>query len=108
MTDRQELLRVGDDVEFHGTRYQLTALVGDVAMLAASGESPVAIKLSALFADKSLKLLNSLPLRRRITGPSPIFEALPQKVRQKASWLEGHVTEILDGVPCNAEATHAP
>ena len=108
MTERQRLLRVGDDVEFHGIRYQLTTLVGDIAMLAAGGESPVAIQLTTLFAEKSFKLLNSAPIRRRVTGPSPLFEALPQDVQARARWLEGHVTEVLDGVPCNAEPTHVP
>jgi len=108
MTDRHELLRIGDDVEFHGTRYQLAAFVGDIALLAVGGEAPVAIKVSTLFADKSFKALIIAPLRRRIAGPSPLFEALPREVQQKARWLEAHVTEVLDGVPCNAGPTHVP
>lgn len=108
MTDRHEVLRIGDDVEFHGIRYQLTAFVGDIALLAVGGEAPVAIKVSTLFADKSFKALNIAPLRRRIAGPSPLFEALPREVQQKARWLEAHVTEVLDGVPCNAGPTHVP
>lgn len=108
MTDKSEMLRIGDNVELHGIRYQLTALDGGIAMLAAAGEAPVAIKVSALVADKSFRALKIAPLRRRIAGPSPLFEALPLEVQQKARWLEGHITEVLDGAPCNADATHRP
>lgn len=100
------MLKLGDDVEFHGLTYRLTALDGDVAMLAVSGESPVAIKLGSLFADASFKILDSTPLRRRITGPSRLFESLPQEVQNRARWLEGHITEVLDGTPYNAEPGH--
>ncbi|WP_284755485.1 Mu transposase C-terminal domain-containing protein [Arthrobacter sp. efr-133-R2A-120] len=100
------MLKLGDDVEFRGLRYRFTALDGDVAMLAVSGKPPVSIKLGSLFADKSFKILDSAPQRRRITGPSMLFESLPQGVRSRARWLEGHVTELLDGVPCNADPNH--
>jgi hypothetical protein len=52
------LLRLADDVEFHGLTYRLTGLGGDVAMLAVGGKSPVAIKLGSLFADASFKILD--------------------------------------------------
>lgn len=107
MTGGRGLLRLGDDVEFHGLTYRLTGLDGDVAMLTVGGESPVAIKLSSLFADASFKIVDPSPLRRRITGPSMLFESLPQDVQNRARWLEGHITEVLDGVPCNAEPDHA-
>jgi hypothetical protein len=106
VTGGHGLLRLGDDVEFHGLTYRLTGLDGDVAMLTVGGESPVAIKLNSLFADASFKILDPSPVRRRITGPSMLFESLPQEVQNRARWLEGHITEILDGVPCNAEPDH--
>lgn len=106
MTGGRGTLKLGDDVEFHGLTYRLTALDGDVAMLAVSGESPVAIKLGSLLADKSFKILDPSPLRRRVTGPSVLFESLPQEVQKRARWLEGHITEVLDGIPCNAEPNH--
>ena len=106
MTGGRGLLRLGGDVEFHGLTYRLTGLDGDVAILAVGGESPVAIKLGSLFADASFKILDPSPLRRRITGPSMLFESLPQEVQNRARWLEGHITEVLDGVPCDAEPNH--
>lgn len=106
MTGGRGTLKLGDDVEFHGLTYRLTGLDGDVAMLAVGGESPVAIKLSSLFADASFKIMDPTPLRRRFTGPSMLFESLPQEVQNRARWLEGHITEVLDGVPCNAEPDH--
>ncbi|QCB97633.1 transposase [Arthrobacter sp. PAMC25564] len=103
MTTKPVLLKLGDDVEFHGITYRLTALDGDVAMLAVAGEAPVAMKVGSLLADETFRIVGTRPTRRRITGPSPLFDSLPPEVRQKARRLEGHITEVLDGVPCNAD-----
>jgi hypothetical protein len=40
MTVRSAVLSLGDDVELRGVIYRLTALDGDVAMLAVAGEAP--------------------------------------------------------------------
>ena len=32
-----------------------------------------------------------------------LFDSLPTDVQEKAWWMEGHMTEVLDGVPCNAD-----
>ncbi|WP_426989216.1 Mu transposase C-terminal domain-containing protein [Pseudarthrobacter sp. Y6] len=97
------VLALGDDVELRGVIYRLTALDGDVAMLAVAGEAPVAIKVGALLADETFRFVGTRPTRRRIAGPSPLFESLPADVQEKARWMEGHMTEVLDGVPCNAD-----
>jgi hypothetical protein len=47
MTGRPSVLTLGDDVELRGVIYRLTALDGDVAMLAVAGEAPVAIQAPA-------------------------------------------------------------
>jgi putative transposase len=101
-------LRIGDDIEFHGVNYQLSALEGDVAMLSAAGTAPVAIKIGALYSDKSFKIIDARPLHRRITGPSQLFDSLPAEVQQRARWLEGHITEALDGTPLTDESGHPP
>lgn len=103
MRTRAALLQLGDDVELHGITYRLTALDGDIAVLAAASEAPVAIKVGSLIADESFKVLRSRPSQRRITGPSMLFDSLPPEVQKRARWLESHITEILDGTPCDAE-----
>ncbi len=108
MTGVDGRLMLGDDVELHGLKYRLTSLDGDVAVLTASGQSPVAIKLGSLFADSTFIIMDSAPLRRRIAGPSTLFESLPPDVQKRARWLEGHITELLDGIPCDAGPDYVP
>ncbi|WP_345046065.1 Mu transposase C-terminal domain-containing protein [Arthrobacter methylotrophus] len=96
-------MTLGDDVELRGVIYRLTALDGEVAMLAVAGEAPVAIKVGSLLADKTFRIVGTQPTRRRIAGPSPLFESLPSDVQARARWMESHMTEVLEGIPCNAD-----
>lgn len=96
------VLRIGDDIQFRGVAYRLTALDGDAALLVAGGQLPVAIKIGALLSDESFTVLSAKPLRRRLTGSSNLFESVPVVVQQRARELEAHITEILDGIPLNA------
>lgn len=101
-------LRIGDDVVLQGIAYRLTGLDGDVALLSAAGEPPVAIKVGALFADESFKVTNKRVGRRRVSDPSLLFDSLPPEIQTKARQLERHITEILDGdgtVPVPSRAT---
>ena len=95
-------LRIGDDVGFRGVTYRLTALDGDVALLAVGGASPIAIKVGSLLSDESFTIVKAKLLRRRMTGPSKLFESLPTDVQQRAKELEAHITEVLDGIPSDA------
>lgn len=101
-------LRIGDDVVLQGIAYRLTGLDGDVALLSAAGEPPVAIKVGALFADESFKVTNTRVGRRRVSDPSLLFDSLPPEIQTKARQLERHITEILDGSPTDAPAEHVP
>lgn len=108
MNNGNAAMRIGDRVSFRGVIYSLSGIDGDVALLTAAGELPVAIKVASLFADHSFEMLDSTPLRRRINGPSTLFDSLPTDVQAKARWWEGHVTEVLDGMPCNAVQGQIP
>ena len=102
MTSLIAALRIGDDLQFRGVTYRLTGLDGNVALLTSDGQLPVAIKIGALVSDESFLVLRSKPVRRRVTGPSKLFESLPVEVQQRAREREAHITEILDGVPSDA------
>ncbi|MCP9002091.1 Mu transposase C-terminal domain-containing protein [Pseudarthrobacter sp. RMG13] len=109
MTASDTSLRIGDEVMFRGVTYRLTGLDGDIALLAVAGESPVVIKLGALFADSSFKVTSARPAeRRKLTGQSMLFDSLPPDVQQKTRRLESHITEILDGLPCDATPGQMP
>ena len=108
MNTAGRVLRLGDDVQFHDVDYRVSGLDGDVALLVVGGEPPVAIQVGSLFADESFSIVGTKPLRRRITGPSLLFESLPTGVQHRATWLEGHLVEVLDGIPANAAPETAP
>ena len=102
MTSRTAALRIGDALQFRGVTYRLTGLDGDVALLTSDGQLPVAIKIGALVSDESFVVVRAKPVRRRLTGPSKLFESLPLEVQQRAREREAHITEILDGIPSDA------
>ncbi len=108
MTVDDTRLRIGDDVVLQGIAYRLTGLDGDVALLSAAGEPPVAIKVGALFADESFKITNTRSGRRRVSDPWLLFDSLPPEIQTKARELERHITEILDESPTDAPAEHVP
>lgn len=102
MTSLTTTLRIGDDLQFRGVTYRLAGLDGNVALLTSDGQLPVAITIGALVSDESFVVLHAKPVRRRLTGPSKLFESLPVEVQQRAREREAHITEILDGVPNDA------
>lgn len=101
-------LSIGQDIELHGIRYQVNAFEGGAVILSSAGSAPAIIKLGALYADPSFKILEQPKTHRRITGSSPLFESLPRAVQDRARWLEGHITEVLDGVALNEESGCEP
>ncbi|GAA1879766.1 DDE-type integrase/transposase/recombinase [Paeniglutamicibacter psychrophenolicus] len=101
-------LSIGQDIELHGTRFQVNAFDGGAVVLSAPGSAPAMIKIGALYADPSFKILDQPKVRRRFTGSSPLFDSLPPAVRDRARWLEGHITEVLDGVALNEDAERPP
>lgn len=101
-------LRIGDEITFRGVTYRLAGLDGDVALLAVAGESPVVIKVGALFADDSFNVTGSRPERRKIAGQSRLFDSLPPDIQQKTRRMERHITEVLDGLPCDAPPGQMP
>lgn len=101
-------LSIGQDIELHGIRFQVNAFEGGAVILSSVGSAPAIIKLGALYADPSFKILEQPKTHRRITGSSPLFESLPRAVQDRARWLEGHITEVLDGVALNEESGREP
>jgi putative transposase len=102
-THKTGILRLGDRVEFDGKEYVFAALNGDVAELRAGQETPLNVLMTTLLTDKSFKRIGIDGIRRRGLGESKIFKGLPAPAKDRAHWLENHITEVLDGVPAGAE-----
>ncbi len=107
-THKTGILRLGDRVEFDGKDYVFVALNGEVAELRAGQETPLNVLMTTLLTDKSFKLIGIDGIRRRGLGESKIFETLPAPAKDRAHWLENHITEVLDGVPAGAEPGARP
>ncbi|WP_397517774.1 Mu transposase C-terminal domain-containing protein [Rhodococcus oxybenzonivorans] len=55
------------------------------------------MKVTALLNDPTFESISSAHRRRPL---APLyFDALPPRIRERALWLEAHVTEVLDGIP---------
>lgn len=108
MKPTSEALRIGQDIELHGTRFQVNAFDGGAVILSSPGLAPAMIKIGALHADPSFKILDQQKARQRFTGSSPLFDSLPPAVQDRARWLEGHITVVLDGVALNEDAGCPP
>ena len=90
-------LRLGDRVRVGDMDYELVGIDGYVAMLAAADGRTTAMKVAALLGDPTFEIVSSAH-RRRPVVPT-YFDALPPRIRERAVWLEAHVTEVLDGIP---------
>ncbi|MCG2622164.1 Mu transposase C-terminal domain-containing protein [Arthrobacter sp. I2-34] len=99
---------IGDVVELRGLTYRLEGLDGDVAMLAIPGRNPVAIKVGALLADDSFRVLSSGTGTRPRGGRTGLPGFLPAPVRERIGRLEDHISEVLDGIPLSAAVGTRP
>jgi putative transposase len=105
-TARAGQLRIGDFVRFDGQLHEIVGIDGSAVILLADSGRRVVIKSNALLSDSTFDIINSH--RRRRPLPPAYFALLPAEFREKALWLESHVSEILDGVAIGSEPGTAP
>lgn len=104
---RAGTVRVGDRVRFDGQSWDVGGLDAGTVYLVAQGRKPMAVALSALFADPTF----DGPTGRRARGalpPTALFNELPLPVQERARWWEEHLTEVIDGVRCTARDATLP
>lgn len=99
-------LRIGDFVRFAGELHEVAGLDGATVILVAESGRRMAVTSAVLLGDCTFELVDSR--RRRRPLPPAYFEALPPELRQKALWLESHVSEVLDGVPAGSAPDTPP
>ena len=104
---RAGTVRVGDRVHFDGQVWDVGGLDAGTVYLTAASRKPMAVSLSALFADPAFEG----PTGRRARGalpPTALFNELPVPVQERTRWWEEHLTEVIDGVPCAAPDVALP
>ncbi|WP_078495944.1 hypothetical protein [Streptomyces sp. LaPpAH-108] len=92
---------VGDRVRFEG-RIRGVLAVAAQAVTATDGEEPYrVVPLLELFAASDFEVMDS-PVRMPLPAAS-LLEAFPAREVERALWWEGHILEVLHGLPPNAE-----
>ncbi|MEV6669339.1 Mu transposase C-terminal domain-containing protein [Streptomyces sp. NPDC051162] len=92
---------VGDRVRFEG-RIRGVLAVAAQAVTLTDGEEPYrVVPLLALFAAADFEVTDS-PVRMPLPAAS-LLETFPAREVEKALWWEGHILEVLHGLPPDAE-----
>jgi putative transposase len=103
---RPASLAVGERVRFDGQIRMVLAVSGRSITLSEIGGEPRAVPPALLFADDDFTVVDSsgrMPL-----PPLSLLETLPQPVLEKALWWEGHILEVLHGLPPDAPRNADP
>jgi hypothetical protein len=93
-------LAVGERVRFDGQIRVVLAVSGRSITLAELGREPREVPPAVLFADDDFEIVDSAG--RMPLPPVSLLETLPQPVLEKALWWEGHILEVLHGLPPDA------
>lgn len=97
---RPDQLAVGERVRFDGQIRLVLAVTGHAVTLSELGGEPRMVPPTVLFADGDFEIVDSTG--RMPLPPVPLLETLPRSVLEKALWWEGHVLEVLGGLPPDA------
>jgi hypothetical protein len=100
---RLPVLGAGDQVRFRGEVRRVTKLAAGAAHLA--GLEP-AVALTELFTDPDFAVVTAGS--RAPLPPEGLLEVLPAEVTEQARWLEGHVAEVVSGLPADAGPDAVP
>jgi hypothetical protein len=96
-------LHIGDFIRCGGMLHEVVGLDGAVAILRSDAGRRVVMKIGALLTDPTFEIVDSCR-RRRPLAPA-YFLSLPVEVRDRALWLESHVSEVLDGIRAGSPDT---
>lgn len=103
---RPDSLAVGERVRFDGQVRLVLAVSGRSVTLSDMGDTPRAVPPALLFADDDFEVVDSSG--RKPLPPVSLLETLPQATLEKALWWEGHILEVLNGLPPDAAAGMEP
>jgi putative transposase len=98
------VLAVGDEIRLAGRTQRVTALDGTSVRLVDVTGTVTVMLIGQLLADPGFELLtgHGRPLSAALAG------RLPDEVRASAQWWEGHIVEVLTGLPPDAPAGCVP
>jgi len=103
---RPQELAVGERVRFEGQVRLVLPVSGRSVTLSDMGGTPRPLPPAVLFADDDFEVVDGAG--RMPLPPVSLLETLPQATLEKALWWEGHVLEVLRGLPSEAAAGTEP
>ncbi|WP_432171232.1 Mu transposase C-terminal domain-containing protein [Streptomyces sp. 1222.5] len=99
-------IEVGAWVRFDGQVHAVTAVTTTTVTLTDTDGPAVAVELDALLRGEDFAVVD-VPVRQSLPAAS-LLETFPKAVREKALWWEGHILEVLHGLPPGAEPGTSP
>lgn len=94
-------LEIGDEVAVNGMTYSVTSLADGVVSMTGAGGEVVSMPVGELLLSAGFRI--AAPARPRAPlAPRGLLEGLPVEDVEKARWWEGHVVEVVRGVPPEA------
>jgi putative transposase len=106
VSGRADRLRLGDVVRFDGQLYDIVGLDGAGVLLQTREGRTSVITIAALVANSSLEVIGAEYPRRPLVPA--YFESLPADARERALWLQTHISEVLDGVATGSPVGTTP
>lgn len=100
MTAGRPVLRPGDRVFYDGGEHQVVALAGTSVRLRSPDGAETAVLASYLMASPGFEVTGGVPLPQ--VEPLGLLDGLPPEAVEQARVLEGHVTEVVTGLPPGA------
>jgi transposase InsO family protein len=97
------MLAAGDQVCFRGQVRTVTGLTAGTVCLAGL---ELAVALAELFTDPDFTVVTAGS--RAPLPPEGLLDGLPAEVTDQARWLEGHLAEVISGLPAGAGSDAVP
>ena len=97
---RPGVLRIGDRIRFAGTAHTVAGLSGTLVRLADEHGAASVVQLAHLFGDASFQRIGDRGSAALL--PAGLLNGVPAQAAQKAAWWQGHLAEVLTGLPPDA------
>ncbi|WP_411574133.1 Mu transposase C-terminal domain-containing protein [Streptomyces fradiae] len=99
-------IAVGSWVRFRGQVRGVVAVATKTVTLTDSGGDPQVVTVAKLLAEAGFAVVDS-PVRMPLPASS-LLETFPDRVVERALWWEGHILEVLHGLPPDAGEDAVP
>jgi hypothetical protein len=104
---RPGVLRPGDRVQFDAKVYTVVGLSGTLVLLADEAANTIDVRLADLLAKRDFEMV-SQQARGSALASVGLLQRLPDKTAEQVMWWEGHLIEVIHGLPPDAPRDARP